>query len=322
MSSTSTILVNPHVGTVEGATVRERLALYLLQNAAWVLSPLHDFGFSVVAKAVGRALPSSKSVSIDLNGAGTFSMPYCDPYWGRLLHKGWRHEPEIVNFIEHMRHVDYAFIDGGANYGYWSVIVAGSSGGAKPTVAIEAASDTYRWLETNCRDNASRFEAMNRALGSQPDQVVRIYGAKHEARTTVAPDDSAAGTMEVVTTTLDDVFEKLVQATERKFVVKLDVEGVEVDALQGGKKLCDQDTVFIYEEHGKDDSHDVSRYVKDEMGGRVFWFGDNAGEVVDLDQIKPIKKSKRHGYNFVATRSAYWLSEIDAAMSKMAAVER
>ncbi|MEH0072816.1 hypothetical protein V6L77_25490 [Pannonibacter sp. Pt2-lr] len=53
-------------------------------------------------------------------------------------------------------------------------------------------------------------------------------------------------------------------------VLKLDVEGVEIEALRGGVALLMRDVLVIYEEHGSDRSHAVSRYLREECGMRLF----------------------------------------------------
>ena len=46
-----------------------------------------------------------------------------------------------------------------------------------------------------------------------------------------------------------------------KYLIKLDVEGVEVEAIKGGTRLLQGDSMLLCEEHGNDPSHTVSRYI-------------------------------------------------------------
>ena len=46
-----------------------------------------------------------------------------------------------------------------------------------------------------------------------------------------------------------------------KFLIKLDVEGVEIEAIKGGARLLQGDSVILCEEHGNDPHHTVSRYI-------------------------------------------------------------
>ena len=46
-----------------------------------------------------------------------------------------------------------------------------------------------------------------------------------------------------------------------RYLIKLDVEGVEIDAIKGGTRLLQGDSMILCEEHGNDPRHTVSRYI-------------------------------------------------------------
>ncbi|MEM6383688.1 MAG: FkbM family methyltransferase [Pseudomonadota bacterium] len=305
------IVVDYRTGAVTGAAPHERLALLGLRIAASLLVPLENLGFSKIAKLVRIVLPSKKMVLMRLDDDALLRVPYCDPYWGSLVRPQQDEHQEINTFVRMMREVPYAFLDCGANYGIWSVRVTGNAAGHKPSVAIEAASDTFGILEANQALNGNRFRIMNKAIGKVSGEHVKIYGEKHEARSTVAPDETSKPILDCETISLNDVaalddFEGFVT-----FVVKLDVEGVEIEALEGAQQLIDSDTVVLFEEHGSDPTHEVSDFAMNTLGMRLFFFhNDQVREITELKQIDAIKTSKRQGYDMAGTTSQKWIDRI------------
>jgi hypothetical protein len=147
-------------------------------------------------------------------------------------------------------------------------------------------------------------------LAAHSGDTVVVRGAKHEARSIVGvADEPVVGSVE--TLALDDLLTRPELAEGEPIVVKLDVEGVEIAALGGASRMLDRDILLAYEDHGADPEHLVSRHIMDALGMRVFVVdAARAHEIDDLSQLDRIKTNRRRGYNFMATRSAFWISEI------------
>jgi FkbM family methyltransferase len=314
------IVIDVRTGRVEGAGISERIAIALLRTAAGILGPFHDFGFSYVARATRMLFPSGRTMAFVLGRDSRMRVAYCDPYWSILLKPGYPYEPSVRRLLTEARDVAYGFIDGGANHGFWSILASGPEVDAKKAVAIEAASDTFRNLEENCRLNGSRFAVLNKAIGSVSGEHVRIYGAKHEARSTVAPAPDAKPILDCETISVDDAADHPAFAGIEKFIVKLDVEGVEIPAFAGAQRLLAGDVAFVYEDHGSDREHETTRYVLDVLKLRVFWLGeDKARELRSTNELTAIKKSRRFGYDMVASRSPFWLDRLERIVAAPAA---
>lgn len=311
-SAQSDIVIDTRTGRVDGAQAGERVAIHFLRAVLRVLIPFHNFGFSYVARATGRLLPSSRRMMFVLDTDSRMRVRYCDAYWSTLLVPNYSYEPAIRALLADSREVGYGFIDGGANHGFWSVLVSGERAGSKPCVAVEAASDTFRYLEENRQINGGRFSALNKAIGATRGEHLRIYGAKHEARSTVAPSAAAMPILDCETITVDDIAAMSDFDGLEKFIVKLDVEGAEIAAFSGASRLLGADTAFVYEEHGSDSSHSVTRHVLENLKLRVFWLGKGkAREILSLDELGPIKESRRFGYDMVASRSPFWIERME-----------
>jgi FkbM family methyltransferase len=308
------ILFDIRTGKITGAAAHEWVALRLLGVAARLMLPFHLYGFSYVCRLARSVLPSFRKIMFQLDADSRMVTDYCDAYWSVLLMPGFPYETENANLIAASRDVNYGFIDGGANHGFWSALVSGKAAGQKPVVAIEAASDTFDRLEQNRTLNDKRFVALNRAIGSVSGERVLIYGAKHEMRSTIAPDEKTKPILDCISTSLDDVAAHEHFAGLSKFIVKLDVEGVEIAAITAATRLQNMDTVFLYEDHGSDQNHETTQHVMNALGMQVFWLGreEPATKILDVAQMDAIKRSRRFGYDFAASKSPFWIERLNA----------
>jgi FkbM family methyltransferase len=308
------IQIDQRTGAVTGATASERMALSMVRLTGSVLENFHGFGHSYAVRAARKMFPSRKAMVIRLNDDSQLRTDYCDAYWSSLIVNGYEYEPWTHKLIADSRDVDYGFIDGGANHGYWSIMVTSAAAGSKKAVAIEAASDTFEYLADNRHLNGDRFPAINNAIAAVGGEHVKIYGFKHESRSIVAADENDKPILDCMSISLDEVAAMDEFAGIDKFIVKLDVEGVEVAAFEGAQKLQAGDAVFIVEDHGSDRSHSVTRHLLGELRMRVFWLGEKPGqmkEIKSVDVLDSIKTGRRIGYDMVATKSPFWLARLE-----------
>src|SRR6202040_2836395 len=132
--------------------------------------------------------------------------------------------------------------------------------GSHKAIAIEPSAQNFPKLANNARVNRNRFELMKCAIGAARG-TARLSGTKHEAFS-IAGDH--AGGEEVPVIALDNLLDDGKVAASGKFLIKLDVEGVEIEAMKGGARLLQGDSVLLCEEHGNDRQHTVSRYILEE----------------------------------------------------------
>jgi hypothetical protein len=101
----------------------------------------------------------------------------------------------------------------------------------------------------------------------------------------------------------------------RPVVVKLDVEGVEIAALQGAERLSRRDAVFICEEHGADREHLVSRHLMTATVAPPLRLRRRGGKPSsasrDLSLLDRIKRHAWVGYNVFATSSPLWEEKLE-----------
>ncbi len=133
-------------------------------------------------------------------------------------------------FLLHFLREEDLFVDIGANVGCYTVLA--SALGQAHSVAIEPVPATFQKLRENIRLNAieSRVEAMNVGIGQIPSKL--------EFTTTLGGLNRVARRNDTDTTVAVDVYPlDKVLAGKNPVIMKLDVEGYEMNVLRGGARV-------------------------------------------------------------------------------------
>jgi FkbM family methyltransferase len=298
-------------GALEGANLWERTAALALATGSKISSHFSHRGYIGCANLLRKTLPE-RNIAIKLNEDAVFEFPYGDGYWSKLLNRSYNYEDELELLFRHSSDVDYTLIDCGANYGYWSVLVSSRPFGAHRAIAIEPSSQNYEKLANNAHVNGDRFEAVKCAIGAGRG-TAHLTGTKHEAFSIAGGADS--GGEEVPVIALDDLIDDGRIPPGGKYLIKLDVEGVEVEAIKGGSRLLAGDSVILCEEHGNDPEHTVSRYILEKTPLKLIVYDPRSNRletVTELSILDRIKVSSHVGYNVFGTQSAFWQNRINA----------
>jgi FkbM family methyltransferase len=297
-------------GALEGANLWERTAALALSTGSKISSHFSHRGYNLCANLLRTTLPE-RDIDIKLNSDATFAFPYGDGYWSKLLNRTFCYENELELLFQDSVDVNYTLLDCGANYGYWSVLVSSAPYGSHKAIAIEPSSQNFAKLANNAKINGNRFEVMKCAIGAARG-TARLSGTKHEALSIAGGN---AGGEEVPVIALDNLLDDGKIAAGGKFLIKLDVEGVEIEAMKGGARLLQGDSVILCEEHGNDPRHTVSRYILEQTPLKLIVYDprSNRLEIVsDLSILDRIKVSTHVGYNVFGTASVFWLDRINA----------
>jgi FkbM family methyltransferase len=297
-------------GVLEGANAWERTAALALATGSKISSHFSHRGYNGCANLLRKTLPE-RDIAIKLNSDATFEFPYGDGYWSKLLNRSYHYEDELELLFRHSADVDYTLLDCGANYGYWSVLVSSAPFGSHKAIAIEPSSQNFAKLANNARINCNRFEPMKCAIGAARG-TARLSGTKHEAFSIAGnPRDGE----EVPVIALDNLIDDGKVSVGGKFLIKLDVEGVEIEAIKGGARLLQGDSVIMCEEHGNDPGHTVSRYILEQTPMKLIVYDPRSNRletVSDLSILDRIKVSSHVGYNVFGTASGFWQDRINA----------
>ena len=298
-------------GALEGANLWERTAAVALATGSKISSRFSHRGYIACANLLRKALPE-RNIAIKLNADATFEFPYGDGYWSKLLDRSFRYEDELELLFRHSADVDYSLIDCGANYGYWSVLVSSSPFGSHHVIAVEPSTQNFAKLANNAKVNGNRFELIKCAIGAGRG-TAHLSGAKHEAFSIAGGDDASGEEVPVIA--LDDLLDGGKLSESGKYLIKLDVEGVEVEAIRGGARLLRTDSVILCEEHGSDPDHTVSRYILEQTPLKLIVYdprSERMETVTELSILDRIKVSTNIGYNVFGTASAFWQNRINA----------
>lgn len=298
-------------GSLEGANLWERAAALALVTGSKIASHFSHRGYNSCANLLRRTLPE-RDIAIKLNSDATFEFPYGDGYWSKLLNRSYCYEDELELLFRDSVGVDYTLLDCGANFGYWSVLVSSAPYGSHKAIAIEPSSQNFAKLKNNAEINRNRFEVMRCAIGAARG-TARLSGTKHEAFSIAG--GAGSGGEEVPVIALDNLLDDGRISAQGKYLIKLDVEGVEVEAIKGGTRLLQGDSVLLCEEHGNDPNHTVSRYILDQTPLKLIVYDPRSNRletVTELSILDRIKVSTHVGYNVFGTASAFWQNRIDA----------
>jgi FkbM family methyltransferase len=298
-------------GALEGANLWERTAALALATGSKISSHFSHRGYIHCANLLRKTLPE-RNIAIKLNKDAIFEFPYGDGYWSKLLNRSYHYEDELELLFRHSADVGYTLIDCGANYGYWSVLVSSAPFGSHRAIAIEPSSQNFEKLANNARVNGDRFELMKCAIGAGRG-TAHLTGTKHEAFS-IAGGANGRGE-EVPVVALDNLIDEGKVSEKGKFLIKLDVEGVEIEAMKGGMRLLQADSVILCEEHGNDPRHTVSRFILEKTPLKLMVYDPRSGRmesVTELSILDRIKVSSHVGYNVFGTASLFWEDRINA----------
>jgi FkbM family methyltransferase len=298
-------------GVLEGANAWERLAALALSSGSKVASTFSHRGYNSCANLLRKTLPQ-RDIAIRLNSDATFEFPYGDGYWSKLLNRSFSYEDELELLFRDSVGVDYTLIDCGANFGYWSVLISSIPYGSHKAIAIEPSSQNFVKLANNSEINGNRFEVLKCAIGAARG-TARLSGTKHEAFSIAG--NTSGGGEDVPVIALDNLLDDGKISPDGKYLIKLDVEGVEIEAIKGGKRLLQGDSVLLCEEHGNDSNHTVSRYILEQTPLKLIVYDPRTNRletVSELSILDRIKVSSHVGYNVFGTASAFWQGRINA----------
>jgi len=159
-------------------------------------------------------------------------------------------EPEVFAQISALLRPRDVFVDAGANIGVYTVLASRKVGASGRVLAIEMMPETCailrKHLEMNGCENA---EVIETALSDAEGEFVDAFLPRSQcgqASLTRNPDKSEK--IRVQTRTLDRVAAEI----DRVRLLKLDLEGVELQALQGARKLLDRVDAICFEDREGD----------------------------------------------------------------------
>lgn len=234
--------------TVEGPDRVARLARGVgVASRAW-----GQKGLGTLYQFLGR-IPGLRGTrcEVEFERGCVFELDPLEPYWAPTIVGGRPYEPELRHLLQRLGPLDPVLVDCGANFGYWTIAATGPDLGYRHAVAIEASPRTFARLARNAGLNGDRFVCLHRAIAARSGDTVRLdedsgHAAAHVRR------DGARGTP-VETITIDDAVRAAGFADAGRFLIKVDVEGHEIDAVDGALAVRAADHAFVLEDWARHD---------------------------------------------------------------------
>ena len=299
-------------GALEGANLWERTAALALVTGSKISSHFSHRGYNGCANLLRKTLPE-RNIAIKLNADAVFEFPYGDGYWSKLLNRSYHYEDELELLFRDSADVDYTLIDCGANYGYWSVLVSSAplrlAQGDRDRAVVAEFSQACQ----QCRDQRQplRADEMRDRRRARQRAALRhqARSVQHRRRRRQRRRGSAGHRARQSASTTARL------SASGKYLIKLDVEGVEIEAIKGGARLLQGDSVILCEEHGNDPDHTVSRYILEQTPLKLIVYDPRSNRletVTELSILDRIKVSSHVGYNVFGTASAFWQNRINA----------
>lgn len=223
-------------------------------------------------------------------------------------------EPEVCNVLARVLKEGDVAVDGGANVGFFSVLMARLVGPTGHVYAFEPGGNNLPKLAANIKLNGlENVTVIDKPLAAHSKETVTLHEHDHPGYNSLWPDLSKDVTAErvVQTTTLEMELLGRVAPT----VIKLDIEGAELSALKGaGTLLTWQKPLIIAElnDAAFDRAGVTFDDLRDFLGERGY---DAFGIFVDGNlpcfiprnvKIVPMRLNVNVLFSTVDTVSKYW----------------
>lgn len=165
---------------------------------------------------------------------------HTDDVIGRHLYKYRRYESDVTRTLlatVHLQPGDVVF-DVGANIGWYSLVLARTAPPGVDIVAFEPDPDNHALLRANlARNGAAAVTAIAAAAGPEPSRMQLFrYARGNAGRHSLLPIHGGEA-VAVDTVRLDDVWTARGFGERTLRLIKIDVEGYELEALRGAPQL-------------------------------------------------------------------------------------
>lgn len=230
----------------------------------------------------------------------------------RRLHFAYgKHEAHVARVIWERLGPGMTALDAGAHMGYFTLLMARRVGSRGHVFAFEPVTRLARLLRRSvARNRLSQVTVVQRALGRDAT-VARMTTGANDAMGYVSLDDPGAGPSVEVTTL--DTWAASDKGPARLDLIKLDVEGFELEVLAGGAGLLESDQPDILcEVHWSQRARYRPRQLVDrlsDVGYRVRLLPRDGPPARDLEEVlrhTEATKAPQHMevFHLLATRDA------------------
>lgn len=242
-----------------------------------------------------------------LHGAGLRSR---DPFACRMLNGAWlairaeeglvvnesvgwtcfrerRWDPHVEACIRTILRPGQTAVDVGANLGYFTAVLAQCVGPAGRVWSFEPVPETYELL-TLCAslNDYAQVTPIRAALGAAEGEIEITYDRRHSGIATMHPDHVAGDTQRVEIRSLDTLVSNG-EVHRRPDLIKVDVEGHELDVLRGARNtIAEASPAIVFELNER--TARVAGWTLAELAELLLSLGDYSFFLVDDDGRHPL----------------------------------
>ena len=185
---------------------------------------------------------------VEVHGVGQFKVrARSDDLWHALPSR----EPAVFAAIRDNLKPGDTFIDAGANIGIFSVLAGRQVGKQGRVLAVEMMPDTAAILAQHLNINGIECATVvEKALSDRGGVTLKAHVVEGRfGMASVARQESSGKEIEVQTMTLDQV----ASGVEKIALIKMDLEGAEINALQGARGALAKTRMILFEQLGGED---------------------------------------------------------------------
>jgi FkbM family methyltransferase len=267
-----------------------------------------DRGLYPGTLVLGHLFGKSNFAIVRIFGDQRIKVFLSDRYWIPPILAARGYEPEVAMALSSVLRENSCFVDCGANIGWWSIFASTRIKVPRRILAIEASPSVFAQLDENARLNGNAFGTLNAAVWNRTGDELTILTHELHAASSVKSDRSAfrgrdSRLERTTSVTLHDAINEHVEIDDGRcdLIVKLDVEGAEIEALEGLGPLLTAISLLVYEDHGSDPTCRVTRAIM-RKGFSVFRNHGPGGfrEIRTIEEVRDMKRDPRRGYNLFA----------------------
>ena len=195
-------------------------------------------------------------------------------------------------------------MDCGSNIGHWSIFASTVIDVPDRIIAIEPSQRTFRRLEHNATLNDKAFRCVRAAVFSESDleltlktHVNRHAGDSVKDERGMGKRKSGYSQESIRSVTIDT----LLEGSSGAAVIKLDIEGAEIEALKGASQTIKNGSLFIYEDHWQNPDCKVTKFIIGSLGLDAYLVDDGGfSQIRSAEELRVLRKSRPHLVDFVA----------------------
>jgi FkbM family methyltransferase len=181
--------------------------------------------------------------------------PVFDKNIENVIYERGVYEQGTVSVLQDFLETGDTFVDAGANIGWLSLVAANKVGINGKVIAFEPVPSTFEILKSNkSLNNFKQIELNQFALGRKTERLTIYPETENRGGASILNHQSNKG-VEIEVKKLDDL-----KLSSKVDVLKIDVEGFELDVLKGAVETIQKDKPKLIIEHSIDRNNSAEKY--------------------------------------------------------------